>query len=162
MKHALYSFPVCGAVSLSTSPGFTCFRAGLSFFCFGTTAFAAGASVCVSVLLLLIVQVQVITGGHWKVTRSTLTLLSGCGDSDPTLSQSTNNDVPPHRRYALPHSSIHSASRWALCINSESWHSSPYAPHQDRTGVPWAHPLDLVRECASRRRVGAHVACGSS
>ena len=28
LGHALYSFPVCGAVSLSTSPGFTCFRAG--------------------------------------------------------------------------------------------------------------------------------------
>ena len=56
--HALYSFPVCGAVSLSTSPGFTCFRAGFSFFCFGTTAFAACASICVSVLLLLIVSFE--------------------------------------------------------------------------------------------------------
>jgi hypothetical protein len=43
-RHALYSFPVCGAVSLSTSPGFTCFRAGLSFFCLGTMAFAATVS----------------------------------------------------------------------------------------------------------------------
>jgi hypothetical protein len=42
---------------LSTSPGFTCFRAGFSFFCFGTTAFAAGASTCVSVLLPLRVPV---------------------------------------------------------------------------------------------------------
>ena len=55
LGHALYSFPVCGAVSLSTSPGSTCFRAGLSFFCFGTTVLAAGASTCVSVLLVLIV-----------------------------------------------------------------------------------------------------------
>ena len=58
LGHALYSFPVCGAVSLSTSPGFTCFRAGFSFFCFGTTAFAVCASTCVSVLLLLIVSFQ--------------------------------------------------------------------------------------------------------
>jgi len=58
--HALYSFPVCGAVSLSTSPGSTCFRAGLSFFCFGTTAFAAEASTCVSVLLVLIVWFEAV------------------------------------------------------------------------------------------------------
>jgi hypothetical protein len=59
--HALYSFPVCGAVSLSTAPGSTCFRAGLSFFCFGTTAFAAEASTCVSVLLVLIVWFEGVT-----------------------------------------------------------------------------------------------------
>ena len=55
--HVLYSLPVCGASFFSTSPGLTCLRAGLSFFCF------LGAATCVSVAELMAV------GGHFPKRR---------------------------------------------------------------------------------------------
>jgi hypothetical protein len=95
--------------------------------------------------------------------KTTLTLISGRGIHYPHSSQSNvQTHVAPHRSDALPRSPTHFACCWALCVNSESFKSSPDTLHQDRTCVSRTHPFELVRECVSRCRVGAHVARGPS
>ena len=56
--YLLYSFPVCGASFFSTSPGLTCLRAGLSFFCL------FGSATCVSVTLELMTADFYSSGGY--------------------------------------------------------------------------------------------------